>query len=84
MDEVVRFRHIGTTKFLALAEDGINLELLSTSNDLRCLFFIRSSSANSKQFKYVDIDGDGIIDNYKTLHSGSKVIVQSFLEEKYL
>jgi len=32
----------------------------------------------------VDADGDGVIDNYKLLASNQRVMIKSYLEDKYL
>jgi len=37
-----------------------------------------------KEVKYVDKDGDGVIDNYRLLESGQRIMVKSFLDDKYM
>lgn len=51
--EVVRFKHIGTGKFLSV-EDGKDLVLRNNSHSLNCLFVIKSDSSQKKEIKYKD------------------------------
>ena len=32
----------------------------------------------------MDIDGDGIIDNYSNIETGQQIMIQSFISDKYL
>ena len=52
--EIVRLRHIGTGKYLALDVESKTLELVSSSASLSCLFFMRAQSGNSKSNTFVD------------------------------
>jgi hypothetical protein len=83
IDEVVKFKHVGTGKYLCLNSDS-KLGLSSNSSNLSALFFIRSHKTQNKNNKYVDIDGDGVIDNYSNIETGQQIMIQSFLTEKYL
>lgn len=42
LDEVYRFRHVGTGKFLAVAENRKDLTLINTTNSLDTLFCFKS------------------------------------------
>ena len=47
MEEIVRFRHVGTGKFLSVSEeDGITPLLSNTSNDMSTLFKCKSEMSN--------------------------------------
>jgi hypothetical protein len=81
IDEIVRFRHVGTGKYLSLADDRTELVLKNSSNSLACLFILKSDMSNKKQTKYIDEDGDGVIDNYMYLESKQRVMVMSYLAE---
>ena len=75
LEEIVRFRHVGTGKFLCVSDNGIDLYLSGTSNDLDTLFVLKSDMSNKNKTKYLDEDGDGVIDNPKFIMGKSKVIV---------
>jgi hypothetical protein len=83
IDEIVKFKHVGSGKYLCLDSES-KLGLRSDSTSLNCLFYIRSNQTQNKNNAYVDIDGDGVIDNYTNMVSGQTIMIQSFLEEKYL
>lgn len=59
LEEIVRFRHVGTGKFLAVDENGIDLTLTGSSNNLNCLFTCKSDMSNKTRTKFLDEDGDG-------------------------
>ena len=84
LDEVYRMKHLGTGKYLTVAEDKQELVLLNNANSLSTLFIFRSDMNTKKAVKYLDEDGDGVIDNYRLLESGQRVMIKSFLEDKYL
>ena len=66
LDEIVRFRHVGTGKFLCIGENGIDLSLRGSSNNLDTLFTLKSDMSNRTATKYLeDADGDGIVDDPK-------------------
>jgi hypothetical protein len=49
LDEVCRFRHIGTGKYLAICNiDESELVLINSSNSLQCLFILKSDMAQKK------------------------------------
>lgn len=83
LDEYVRFRHIGTGKFLATATDGQGLKLETSSNHLECLFILRSSMGNRKNMK-TTLQNECEESSKKQIISGQQIIVQSFLQENYL
>lgn len=62
MEEIVRFRHVGTGKFLAIGKDDTTPILSNTSNNLSTLFKCKSEMANKQPTKFLDVDGDGIAD----------------------
>jgi hypothetical protein len=53
INEIVKFKHVGTGKFLSV-EDDKDLVLRNTSNNLNCLFIIKSDMAQKKEIKYKD------------------------------
>ena len=65
LEEIVRFRHVGTGKFLCIGCNGIDLSLTGSSNNLETLFCLKSDMSNKKKTKYLDADGDGMIDDPK-------------------
>jgi hypothetical protein len=65
LEEIVRFRHVGTGKFLSIGENGIDLTLTGSSNNLDTLFELKSDMSNRTKTKYLDADGDGVIDDPK-------------------
>jgi len=84
LDEVCRFRHVGTGKFLAVDEDRQQLTLKNSCMSLSCLFKIRSEMAQKSAVKFQDEDGDGAVDNVMMIKSGQNIIIQSYLDEQYL
>jgi len=62
MEEIVRFRHVGTGKFLAIGEDGMTPILSNTSNNLSTLFKCKSEMSNKQPTKFLDANGDGFAD----------------------
>lgn len=85
-DELVKLKHIGTGNYLALAQDGANLELLSHSNTLSCLFYLRAPHSTPKQNVYVPPKDRRELTKDNTLYvsNGQNIILQSFLVEQYL
>jgi len=75
LEEIVRFRHVGTGKFLCIGENGIDLTLTGGSNNLDCLFLMKSDMSNNKPTKFLDEDGDGQPDPPKHVAGKSKVLV---------
>lgn len=65
LEEIVRFRHVGTGKFLCIGENGNDLTLTGSSNNLDTLFVLKSDMSNKTPTKFLDADGDGVIDNPK-------------------
>ena len=65
LEETVRFRHVGTGKFLCIGQNGIDLSLTGSSNNLDTLFCLKSDMSNKKKTLYLDADGDGRVDNPK-------------------
>jgi hypothetical protein len=84
LEEIVRFRHVGTGKFLCIGENGIDLSLTGSSNNLDTLFTLKSDMSNAKKTLYLDADHDGMIDNPKFVANRMKIMVQSWRHEKYL
>jgi len=89
IDELVRIKHIGTSKYLSLGlKDPADTEesffLQTDPNNLQTLFFIRSKNMNGKGASFVDLDGDGVIDNPSHISSGAHIMIQSFLREGYV
>jgi hypothetical protein len=85
LDEVYRFRHVGTGKFLAIAktENRLDLTLSSTANSLDTLFCFKSEMTTKKQSKYgEEIDDDFIKKN--SMRSHQRVMIMSYLDKKYL
>jgi hypothetical protein len=84
IEEIVRFRHVGTGKFLAISEeDGITPLLSNTSNNMSTLFKCKSEMSNKQPTKFLDADGDGFKD-MKLIANNQKIMIQSWLNEKYL
>lgn len=46
LEEIVRFRHVGTGKFLCIGDNGIDLSLTGSSNNLDTLFLLKSDMSN--------------------------------------
>lgn len=67
LDQVYRLMHVGTGKFLALKSNKTHLILQNNSNSIDTLFLIKSDMSTKKEVKYVDEDGDGVMDNYKLI-----------------
>ena len=84
LEEIVRFRHVGTGKFLCVDENGIDLILTGSSNDLDTLFLLKSDMANKTPTKYLDEDNDGVIDDPKFIQGNNCVLVQAWKTERYL
>jgi hypothetical protein len=82
----VKLKHIGTGKYLALAADGVNLELLSHSNSLSCLFYLRAPQSSVKTNVFTPQDQRPVLteETCTYIAGGSNVILQSFLVEQYL
>jgi hypothetical protein len=84
LDEVYRFRHVGTGKFLAVdAEDSSKLTLINTQMSLETLFCFKSEMQTKKDLKYVDEEEDED-QKFKKLKSGQRIMIMSYFEEKYL
>lgn len=88
LDEVIRIRHVGTGKFLAISDDKMELELKNTSNNMSCLFVLRSDMAQKKEQKYTkqkpEPEDDEDDDQFEMVKSNQRVLVMSYMEEKYL
>ena len=76
LDEVYRMKHLGTGKYLNIAEDKQELVLLNNANSLSTLFTIRSDMNTKKSIKYLDQDADGVIGNYRLLESGQRIMIK--------
>jgi hypothetical protein len=75
LDEVCRLKHVATGKFLAVSQDNsMELTLVNSSNNLYCLFKLRSDMSQKKENKFgeemEDDDEDDAITNYKLIESG--------------
>jgi hypothetical protein len=75
LQEIVRFRHVGTGKFLCVDDNEIDLILTGSSNDLDTLFSLKSDMSNKTPTKYLHQDGNGIIDNPKYILGNNRVLV---------
>jgi hypothetical protein len=75
LEEIVRFRHVGTGKFLAVDENGIDLTLSGSSNNLECLFTCKSDMSNKNRTKFLDLDGDGQPDDPKHIMNNQRILV---------
>lgn len=88
MEEVIRLRHVGTGKFLAVSDDGSfeskDIKLLNSNYSLRTLFKFRSDMSNMNPTKFLDEDGDGVVDDVKLMQNNQRVMIQSFYNERYL
>jgi hypothetical protein len=85
-NELIKLKHIGTGKFLALANDCRNIELCHDSNSLSCLFYLRSPTSNTKTNVFVPIgeQDELTIENCSFINHGSNILLQPFLIDKYL
>lgn len=90
LNEVVRLRHIGTGKYLAVDEqDRQNLVLHDRANSLDCLFMLRADMAPKKELKYEYDGGDasgaaGPGAGQGQVRSHQRVMIQSWRTENYL
>jgi len=75
LEEIVRFRHVGTGKFLCIDHNDIDLTMVGSSNNLNCLFTLKSDMSNKKPTQFLDADGDGIPDDPKYISGNSRVLV---------
>jgi hypothetical protein len=75
LEEIIRFRHVGTGKFLCIDDNDIDLTMTGSSNNLNCLFILKSDMSNKNQTRFLDEDGDGIPDDPKYISGNSRVLV---------
>ena len=75
LEEIVRFRHVGTGKFLCIDHNDIDLSMTGSSNNLNCLFTLKSDMSNKNKTRFLDEDGDGIADDPKFISGNSGVLV---------
>jgi len=75
LEECVRFRHVGTGKFLSIDDNNIDLTMTGSSNDLNTLFTLKSDMSNRTATKFLDADGDGIPDDPKFIQGNSRVVI---------
>jgi hypothetical protein len=88
---VVRLRHIGTGKYLAIDEqDRQNLVLHDRANNLDCLFMLRADMAPKKELKY-NYEGEAAgkvvgepSSSQGQVRSSQRVMIQSWKSEDYL
>lgn len=85
IDELLRFRHIGSGKFLAVDEDTLHLTLTPTSNSLQTLFVLRNPNGSTKQMEWHhEKKGAPAESKLKRINGNSRLLIQSFLSEKFL
>ena len=84
LEEIVRFRHVGTGKYLCIDPNDIDLSMSGSSNNLDTLFVLKSDMSNKTATKFLDEDGDGMVDDPKFMVGNSRVLVQAWRNEKYL
>ena len=75
LQEIIRFRHVGTGKFLCVDHNNIDLTMTGSSNNLNTLFILKSDMSNKNPTKYLDADGDGVIDDPKYIAGNSTVMI---------
>ena len=75
LEEIVRFRHVGTGKFLCIDKNNIDLTMVGSSNNLDTLFVFKSDMSNRTATKFLDTDGDGVVDDPKFISANSRVLV---------
>ena len=56
LEEIVRFRHVGTGKFLCFNEENQGLMLNNSSNSLNCLFIVKPDNAGKKDYSSLIVD----------------------------
>jgi len=71
LEEVIRIRHVGTGKYLGIADDHMELELKNSANNLHCLFLMKSEMANKKAPKY----SDDYVSTEAMITNGQRVII---------
>jgi hypothetical protein len=80
LDEVCRFKHVGTGKYLAIShENPQELTLTNQANNLNCLFKLRSDMSQKKEIDFneeaKDDDSDDAISNYKLITSSQGIMI---------
>jgi hypothetical protein len=80
LDEVCRFKHVGTGKYLAISqENNQELTLTNMANNLNCLFKLRSDMSQKKENKFdeeaKDDDSDDAISSYNLIQSRQGVMI---------
>lgn len=69
LDEVYRFRHVSTGKFLALADDKQEMVLRNSSNSLSTLFVLKSEmqTKTNVRFGHNEEGGEDHVDGHRLL-----------------
>ena len=75
LEEIIRFRHVGTGKFLCVDQNDIDLTMTGSSNDLNTLFIMKSDMSNKSKTKFLDEDGDGTVDDPKYIQGNQRVLI---------
>lgn len=84
LNELVRLRHVSTGKFLAVGEDMQSLVLKNSSNFLSCLFVVKSDLSGKKDPVHKVENPEKVAGDETHLHSGQRLIIQSFVDGNYL
>jgi hypothetical protein len=84
LEEVIRLKHIGTGKFLSVADDRQELVLRDSGNSLSCLFMIKQEMALQKKAKFYGESPEGHDSRDAHLRNNQKIMIQSYLEDKFL
>ena len=71
LDEVYRLRHVGTGKFLAIADDKQEMVLRNSSNSLTTLFVLKSEmqTKTNVRFGHSEEAGHDHVDEHRLLGS---------------
>ena len=67
IDEIVRFKHVGTGKYLSISDDKLELEIKNSSQSINTLFILKSDMSNKTATKYEASLAEGEVDKSKLL-----------------
>jgi hypothetical protein len=83
VDEIYRFKHIGSGKYLALSDDKQDVILRGTANSPLTLFVLRSDM-QTKKSKPDDEAKNDQLDRQKCIRSGQRILIQALTNYNYL
>lgn len=87
LEEVYRLKHVGTGKYLSLADDKQELVLRDMANSLSTLFVFKTDMLNKTACAHVSKEFEKSEENDRNVHklkSGERIMIQAYLDGRML